>query len=115
MAGLGPSRRCRRVDDSGRGGGLVQRAAEEEARRFKAQPVGLASGRGGALFALGVCTGLFAGLLQICVNTFVFITWTNGFIKERGFRKIIPVFGVVIPFIMAAITLCRVIVPAVFN
>jgi hypothetical protein len=62
-----------------------------------------------------VQSGLFAGLLQICVNTFVFITWTNGFIKERGFRKIIPVFGVVIPFIMAAITLCRVIVPAVFN
>jgi len=62
-----------------------------------------------------VQSGLFAGLLQICVNAFVFITWTNGFINERGFRKVIPAFGVVIPFMMAAITIYRVIVPAVFN
>ena len=62
-----------------------------------------------------VQSGLFAGLLQICVNAFVFITWTNGFMKERGFKKIIPAFGVVIPFIMAAITIYRVIAPVIFN
>jgi hypothetical protein len=47
------------------GGGLVQRAAEEEARRFKAQPVGLASGKSGVLFAPGVCTSLFACLFAL--------------------------------------------------
>ena len=52
-----------------------------------------------------------AAVIQISINLFVFITWTMGFIHGKGFKRLIASFGVVVPFIMAGITIVRVIVP----
>ena len=58
-------------------------------------------------------SSVLAGCLQLCVNTFVFVVWTKGFLKSRGLKRFIAFFGVVIPIIMASITIWRVLIPAI--
>lgn len=55
-------------------------------------------------------SSVLAGAIQICVNAFVFVIWTKAFAQSRGFKKFVAFFGVVVPIIMAAITLWRVFV-----
>ena len=78
-----------------------------------------ASGLAGlSFFLIANCTNLFvganllAGLLQLCINGFVFVTWSKAFLETSGFKKFVAFFGVVVPFLMAAITLWRVLIPA---
>ena len=63
---------------------------------------------------LFVGSRVLAGCLQLCVNAFVFITWRRGFIQSKGFKRFVAFFGMVVPFIMAMITLVRVLIPKVF-
>ncbi len=64
---------------------------------------------------LFVGSSLLAAGLQLCVNTFVFIVWTKGFAQSHGFKKFVAFFGVVVPVIMAGITVWHVILPAILN
>jgi len=51
---------------------------------------------------------LVAGLLQICMNIFVFMVWLKAFRESRGFKKFVAFWGVVVPVVMASITFLRV-------
>jgi len=51
---------------------------------------------------------LLAGCIQIAINIFVFITWTKAFFVSSGFKKFVAFFGVILPAIMAGITIFRV-------
>ena len=64
---------------------------------------------------LFVGSSLLAAGLQLCINTFVFIVWTKGFAQSNGFKKFVAFFGVVVPVIMASITIWRVILPALIH
>lgn len=59
-------------------------------------------------------SSVFAGCLQLCANAFVFVVWTRAFKESKGFKRFVALFGVVIPVIMAGVTLCRVLIPALF-
>lgn len=54
---------------------------------------------------------LTAGLIQVVLNVFVFFTWLRGYRDSAGLRKFVAFFGVVIPPVLASITLYRVIIP----
>lgn len=58
---------------------------------------------------------IFAGCLQLSINVFVFIVWRKAFLQSQGFKKVIALFGVVVPIVMASTTLVRVFIPTVFN
>lgn len=60
-------------------------------------------------------SSILAGCLQIGVNAFVFVIWNRAFWQSRGLRKFVALFGVVFPFIMASITILRVLIPAIFR
>ncbi len=81
----------------------------------------LSGATGVTFFLIANFTNLFtgssvlAGCIQICVNTFVFIVWGKAFRQRTGFKKFVAFFGVVVPVIMASITLCRVLIPAIIR
>ena len=52
-----------------------------------------------------------AGIIQIIINTFVFVIWTKGFLESTGLKKFVASFGVIIPLVLASITIYRVIGP----
>ena len=54
---------------------------------------------------------VISGLIQIALNVFVFITWFKGFQTSTGFKKFISFWGVIIPVLMAGITIINVIIP----
>ena len=58
---------------------------------------------------------VLAGWFQLVVNTFVFVTWSQGFRNSRGFKKFVAFFGVVVPIIMASVTILRVLIPWLTN
>lgn len=60
-------------------------------------------------------SSVLAGCIQLCVNAFVFVVWGKAFLESFGFKKFIALFGVVVPVIMASITICRVLVPAILG
>ena len=62
-------------------------------------------------------TGLnvVAGLIQIGINGFVFVTWLRGYRASHGRERFVAFSGVVAPPILASITLYRVIIPFVFQ
>ena len=70
-------------------------------------------------FFIANCTNFFDGLnvlagsLQIIVNVFVFFTWLKAYSHCRGFEKFVTLFGVIIPPVMAGITIWRVLLPAI--
>lgn len=53
-----------------------------------------------------------AGFIQLVLNAFVFVTWLRGYRTSSGIKKFIAFWGVVMPVVMATITLVRVILPA---
>ena len=59
-------------------------------------------------------SSLTAGLLQLCVNAFVFVTWGEAFRASSGFKRFVAFWGVVVPIVMGAITLWRVLLPALW-
>jgi hypothetical protein len=76
---------------------------------------------GFSFFLVANFTSLFsgasvvAGCLQLCVNAFVFIVWTRAFRESSGLRKFVAFFGVVVPVVMASVTIWRVLIPAILN
>ena len=70
-----------------------------------------------AFFLVANFTDLFvglnvvSGLIQIVLNTFVFVTWLRGYRASRGRERFVAFFGVAAPPVLAAITLYRVILP----
>lgn len=70
-----------------------------------------------AFFLIANFTHLFTGLnvlsgmIQIAINTFVFITWLHGFRISQAIARYVAFFGVMAPPILAGITLYRVNVP----
>lgn len=60
-------------------------------------------------------SSVFAGCLQICVNIFVFIVWKKAFLQSSSFKKFIAFFGVIVPCVMAGITIWRVLIPAILS
>lgn len=56
---------------------------------------------------------LIAGLLQLMVNAFVFYSWREGYKEETSwnFAKFVAFWGVVIPIVMASVTVWRVFIP----
>jgi hypothetical protein len=80
------------------------------------------SGVTGLSFALiANCTELFvgsqvlAGVLQLGVNAFVFVNWRRAFLERSGWKKAFAFCGVVVPVLMASITLVRVLLPALVS
>ncbi|MFA6430346.1 MAG: hypothetical protein WC229_02310 [Candidatus Paceibacterota bacterium] len=72
-------------------------------------------------FIIANFTNIFAGLnvlagcLQIVVNVFVFTCWAKAYPRCRGFERFVTFIGVIVPPIMAGITIWRVLLPAVLN
>lgn len=70
-----------------------------------------------SFFLIANFTFLFAGLnvvsgvIQISINTFVFMTWLRGFRISHGRARFVAFFGVIAPPILVGITLYRVIIP----
>ncbi len=60
-------------------------------------------------------SSVLAGCLQLCVNAFVFVTWKKSFVQSRGFKKFVAFFGIVVPCVMASITIWRVLIPAILR
>ncbi len=62
-------------------------------------------------------TGLsvFVGCLQICINIFIFVIWRKVFLESSGLKRLIAFFGVIVPIIMASITIWRVFIPAIVS
>ena len=58
---------------------------------------------------------VIAGLCQLAVNTFVFVVWGKAFKQSSGFKKFVAFFGVIVPLIMASVTMWRVLLPWVIN
>jgi hypothetical protein len=58
---------------------------------------------------------VIAGCIQLCINTFVFITWSKGFKQSKGFKRFVASFGVIVPLILATVTFWRVLLPAIFD
>ncbi|MCL5666677.1 MAG: hypothetical protein M1383_02805 [Patescibacteria group bacterium] len=56
-----------------------------------------------------------AGVLQVGVNAFVFAVWREAFLASAGFWKFVAFWGVAIPLVMASVTLCRVLLPAMLK
>ena len=54
---------------------------------------------------------LVAGVLQLAVNAFVFIVWHKAFVERTGFGKFVAFWGVVVPIVMASITIWRIFLP----
>lgn len=79
--------------------------------------MGISAATGLAFFLIANFTGILAGLnvvsglIQIMINTFVFMTWLRGYRASHGRERIVAFFGVVSPPILAGITLYRVIIP----
>ena len=55
-----------------------------------------------------------AGGTQILVNVFVFLVWKKAFQTSSGLKKFIAFWGIVVPVIMATITIWRVLLPVLF-
>jgi len=76
---------------------------------------------GFTFFLIANFTNFFAGLnmlagwLQLCVNAFVFLVWKKAFLQSCGFKKFVAFFGVVVPVVMASITIWRVLLPAIYH
>ncbi len=74
-----------------------------------------------SLFLIANFTNLFAGssvlagCLQLAVNAFVFFVWTKAFMQSSGFKKFVAFFGVIVPVMMAGITIFRVLIPAIIR
>lgn len=49
-----------------------------------------------------------AAVLQLSANSFVFLSWGAGFLAAHGLAKLFAFGGVVVPVIMATITVCKV-------
>ena len=60
-------------------------------------------------------SSVLAGCLQLCVNAFVFVVCSKAFSQSRGFMRFVAFFGVVVPAVMASITILRVLIPAIVN
>lgn len=62
-------------------------------------------------------TGLVVAtaLLQLTVNSFVFVVWLKAFLERKGFEKFVALWGVVVPVVMASITIIRILLPYVLN
>ena len=56
-----------------------------------------------------------SGIIQIGVNTFVFVTWLRGYRASRGRERLVAFSGVVAPLVLASTTLRRVIMPFVLQ
>ncbi len=56
-----------------------------------------------------------AGFCQLAVNTFVFVIWSKAFRQSSGFKKFVAFFGVIVPLIMASVTVWRVLLPWMYS
>lgn len=81
------------------------------------------SGALGFTFAvIANCTELFyglnvlAGCIQLAINAFVFTSWREGYKQSTSrFGKFVAGCGVVIPILMATITIVNVLLPALWR
>lgn len=77
----------------------------------------ISAATGLVFFLIANLTDLFAGLkivsglIQITINTFVFITWLRGYRASIGRERYIAFFGVIASPILAGTTLYRVVLP----
>jgi len=58
-------------------------------------------------------SAVLAGIVQVCINAFVFSVWLKAFQESTGVKKFVALFGVVVPVVMASITMWYVLLPAV--
>ncbi len=56
---------------------------------------------------------VLAGLLQLCINTFVIIVCKNALPSSKGIKRFFAFYGIVIPITLAVITIWRVLIPAI--
>lgn len=56
-----------------------------------------------------------AGVLQLVVNAFVFIVWHKAFAERTGFARFVAFWGVIVPVVMAAVTIWRIFLPLVLR
>lgn len=56
-------------------------------------------------------SSVIAGIAQLGVNAFVFTIWRKAFLYSSGFQKFVAFWGVVVPVVMASITIYRVLLP----
>ena len=74
----------------------------------------ISGGLGFGCFLIANFTHLFrssskiAAVLQLAINLFVFIAWSYSFFTSDGLKKFIAFFGIVVPIVMATITIRRI-------
>lgn len=72
---------------------------------------------GFAFFLIANLTDVFiglnivSGLIQIAINAVVFVTWLRGYRTSVGPERFLALFGIVVPPVLAGITLYRVVIP----
>lgn len=72
---------------------------------------------GFSLFLIANFTDIFygidaaAGILQLLVNLFVFVSWSKGYRTSSGVKKFVALMGTMVPVMMATITIYRVLFP----
>lgn len=58
---------------------------------------------------------VLAGCIQLCINTFVIIVCKNALPHSKGVKKFFAFYGIVIPVILAIVTIWRVFIPTIVN
>lgn len=58
---------------------------------------------------------VLAGSIQLCLNAFVIIVCKSAFSNSTGFKKMVALYGIVVPSIFATITIWRVLIPAIIH
>ncbi|MDP3992784.1 MAG: hypothetical protein Q8Q05_01030 [bacterium] len=77
----------------------------------------LSGGMGFAFFLIANFTHLFQGankiaaVIQLVINAFVLLVWGKNFLHSHGFKRLFAFGGVVVPIVMASITIYRVLWP----
>lgn len=56
-----------------------------------------------------------AGLIQLAINAAVFLAWGRNFLQTQGKERLFSLGGVLVPPVMAAITVWRVLLPALIE
>jgi hypothetical protein len=58
---------------------------------------------------------LLAGIIQLCVNAFVFVSWRRGYRLATGKAKTVALIGTIVPCGMAIFTCIHVVIPEIIK
>jgi hypothetical protein len=60
-------------------------------------------------------SNVLAGMLQLGVNSFVFIVWRKAFFRSYRWGKALAFVGMMVPVVLGSVTIIRVLIPALIG